>query len=215
MVTKASQMAGDQDGRHGCPERKAPGATPIPVSCVQRPTVGGLVVPYISPRRTDDGRPVFGAAVAQLVAHCIEQRRCGVCGGRLPDRFVVLVRDSDLAPAAAGALAAVLGIRQTRQPGGFSAEPALDPQCAAYTTTACPMVSGRMRHYRAGVRDYGPGVELAADQPQRQGRPADRWYAVWITDYQVQRGDDGAVRGLSWTAAEELRRRPAAAIARS
>jgi hypothetical protein len=111
--------------------RDAPPSTaavpPVPAWLAHRPTIGGLVVPFITPR-TDDGRHLFGGVDPHRQRRCLTGRLCGVCGRALVeqpgDRLILLMRLSDL-------------------PHQRTSEPALDPVCAAYTQTACPMVDLR------------------------------------------------------------------------
>jgi hypothetical protein len=149
------------------PRPDSTGATPppIPATIAQLPTVGGLVVPWVTPR-TADGRYLLGAVDAAKTRTAIRQRLCGVCGHPLGDRLVLLVRESDLARFA-------------------STEAALHPHCAAYTTTACPMVAGRRSHYRTSAHQIGPDAVHGADVDQRLGAAAEPWHAVWLTRYDV------------------------------
>ena len=82
------------------------------------------------------------------------------------DRLILLMRLSDL-------------------PQQRTSEPALDPVCAAYTQAACPMVAGRLTHYRTTPMRLGPGMAPAVDQAARLGAPAEPWFAVWLTHYTV------------------------------
>ena len=136
----------------------------IPVRLAHRPTIGGLVVPYITPH-TDDGRYLFGGVDPHRQWQCLNRRLCSVCGRALieqpGDRLILLMRLSDL-------------------PQQRTSEPALDPVCAAYTQAACPMVAGRLSHYRSTPMRLGPGMAPGADQAARLGAPAEPWFAVWL-----------------------------------
>ena len=55
-------------------------------------------------------------------------------------------------------------MRLSDLPQQCTSEPALDPVCAAYTQAACPMVAGRLTHYRTTPMRLGPGMAPAADQ---------------------------------------------------
>jgi hypothetical protein len=68
---------------------------PIPLSLQHLPTVGGLVVPWISPR-TADGRYLFGSVDRDRVGRALANRWCGVCGRPLEHRAVLMMRLSDL-----------------------------------------------------------------------------------------------------------------------
>lgn len=143
-----------------------PDATPpIPVALAHLPTVGGLVVPWVTPR-TADGRFLLGAVDATKTHTAVHRRLCGVCGRALDRRLVLLIRESDL-------------------PRSASTEPALHPLCAAYTTTACPMVTGRLSHYRTRAHKIDEDAVHGADIDHRLGAPAEAWHAVWLTRYDV------------------------------
>jgi hypothetical protein len=133
--------------------------------------VAGLVVPWITPR-TPDGRYLFGGIDATLTERALRQRRCGICGRALDDRLVLMMRLSDL-------------------PHQGSAEPGLHSVCAHYTTSACPMINGRLRTYRSSpIRldtdaSCDPASEPSAEQAARQGARAEPWFAVWLDDYHL------------------------------
>jgi hypothetical protein len=81
-------------------------------------------------------------------------RQCGVCGRSLGDRMVLLLRLSDL-------------------PQRCGYEPALHPQCAAYTTAAGPMVNGRLRRYRSTPHRLDATLVPSPDADARRGEPAE------------------------------------------
>jgi hypothetical protein len=174
------------------PESTTGAAPPIPVRLVDRPTIGGLVVPYITPR-TADGRYLFGGVDARRQQRCLTQRRCSVCGRALieqpDDRLILFMRLSDL-------------------PHRRTSEPALDPVCAAYTQAACPMVAGRLTHYRATAMPLDPGMAPSVDQPARLGAPAEPWFAVWLTGYDVQIDPRNRQPAASYDGIRPLRIRP-------
>jgi hypothetical protein len=140
-------------------------APPIPAALAHLPTVGGLIVPWVTPRPAD-GRFLLGAVDATKTRTAIHRRLCGVCGSALADRLVLLVRESDLARFA-------------------STEPAVHPLCAAYTTAACPMVTGRRSHYRTHAHKIDENAVHGADIDHRLGATAEAWHAVWLTRYDV------------------------------
>ena len=113
---------------------------PIPAPMAHLPVVAGLAVPWVTPV-LPDGRHLFGAVDAARQEHCLQQHRCGVCGLALADRIVFLMRERDL-------------------PRHYSAEPGLHPWCAAYTIQACPMITGRLPHYRSTPRPLPPPTSL-------------------------------------------------------
>jgi hypothetical protein len=182
------------------PDHTGPDVVPIPVALAHLPVVAGMVVPWVTASAAD-GRPVFGQIDATRHDSCLMRRLCQVCGDALGDRTVLLVRDRDLR-------------------NQFTAEPGLHPWCAAYTMRACPMVAGRMDHYRRTPRSTTAGplprpphaeddvlsalVDLAvlleransiSQSAARRGAPAEPWSAIWVPRYDVIR--DPATRTLS------------------
>jgi hypothetical protein len=87
------------------------GVPPIPVHLANSPTVGGMVVPYITLRHRN-GTAALGLVDYNRMVQCFREHRCGVCGEPIRDRLVFLMRRLDL-------------IRCR------SAEPGLCPPCAA------------------------------------------------------------------------------------
>lgn len=154
------------------------GVPPIPVHLADFPTVGGLVVPYITLRHRN-GTAALGLVDYSRMVHCFEEHRCGVCAEPVRDRMVFLMRSLDLIRAR-------------------SAEPGLCPPCAAYTMAACPMIAGRMAHYRrsqpAFISRRCDDPECTCSQwastpePQRYGHTAEQWFALWTTEYRLVRG---------------------------
>ena len=138
---------------------------PIPAWLADLPTVGGLVVPWVTPR-TADGRYLLGTVSERRFHDAFHGRLCGVCGRGLGDRMVLLLRLSDL-------------------PQRCSYEPALHPQCAAYTIAACPMVNGRLRRYRSTPHRLDATLVQSPDVEARRGAPAEPWFAVWLPGYRV------------------------------
>jgi hypothetical protein len=168
------------------PDRSQP---PVPAHLAGRPTVGGLVVPVITPR-TIDGRYLFGKLGDLTQQRCLRQYRCGVCATLLSDKAVVFARATDLL-------------------WQCTSEPAVCPPCAAYSAEACPMLAGRMARYRASQHPALAGIPIPADEDLRLGAPAERWYAVWIRGYNVV--DHPAKPGTlaaSWATIPPLRIRP-------
>jgi hypothetical protein len=155
---------------------------PIPVHLAQFPTMGGLVVPFITPRHRN-GKAILGLVDAGRVELCLREHRCGVHGQPIRGRMVFLMREEDLAR-------------------NCSNEPALCPPCAAYTQAACPMVSGYMTHYRNTV---APLVTRKCNDSQcecrlwappdagsaRLGDRAAQWYALWTLQYETVRDPEG------------------------
>jgi hypothetical protein len=170
------------------PDVKGPAAgdsftpPPIPVHLAGFPTIGGLVVPYTTLRHRG-GRAALGLVDGDRADRCLRDCLCGVCGQPLSGRMVFLMRASDL-------------VRK------YSVEPAMCPPCAAYARQACPMIAGFMRQYRNGVNPLATrrcddelcpcrGWSAPGGPSARFGAPADRWYALWATQYRLSRDPDG------------------------
>lgn len=176
-----------------------PDLPPIPARLADRPTSGGLVVPWIS-IESGDGRHVLGAVHTSRQVACITGYRCQIDGQPLGWPAVVFARPQDL---------------ERR----YTAEPAMHPECARYSAAACPMVAGRMSHYRSSPVDTSrltcnkPGCDCAGwvnspDSAHRVGRPADPYVAVWLRGYDVAVSPSGEVLGVSWQNTAPVRIRP-------
>jgi hypothetical protein len=149
---------------------------PIPASCAHRPTVGGLVAPYVNVRLADGGvdfrspdntryERVWREALCQTCARPLGEPGVDLAvffGG--PDQLAELTFD----------------------------EPPLCTVCAVYASKACPMLAGRRTHYverprladghrgeRCGIPGCGCAgwVETVTGAPE--GGPAHPWYAVY------------------------------------
>jgi len=141
---------------------------PVPVRLRHRPLIAGLVVPWIT-AQTPDGRYRFGAVNADRATKALHRRWCQICGQPLPTRFVFAMRDRDL-------------------DRHIAPEAAMDPECYHYSVTACPMLAGRMDHYRASGHAElfaDIGIVLGDPHAQRAGKPAEPWNAVWTGAYTV------------------------------
>lgn len=108
--------------------------------------------------------------------------------------------------------------------GGHFDEPPLHPECAAYAMRACPMISGRMSHYRPGpsvseghrgqvcdrpgcgcggliateqvLHDDGSvTTRLAESRRPSGGGPAHAWFAVHARSYSLAMTPDGQLLG--------------------
>lgn len=162
---------------------------PIPVHLVALPSVGGLVVPRITPRARS-GQYLFGNLSDVAQRRFLLARRCQICGSALPRPAVLFARTSDLLLMC-------------------TSEPATCPPCAHYSALACPMLNGQLRHYRAGPHPALTGQPPTNQQLARQGAPAESWYAIWVRSYTVI---DHPVRSgtfaASWREDQPLRVRP-------
>jgi hypothetical protein len=154
---------------------------PIPVYISHYPAVSGMVIPFTVLRHRN-GDAALGLTDYERVSHCLRERRCGVCGRVMHGRMVFLMRQSDLRRKC-------------------SNEPGMCPPCAAYTQRACPMIAGRMDHYRKSQPQF---LSRRCDdplclcwswvpqsEPARYGAPADHWYALWATEYRLIRDQQG------------------------
>lgn len=157
-------------------------APPIPQRCARRPLVGGLVVPYIS--LVADGRAHLGGTRGSQVADCIANYKCQICSERLVDRPILFLAT------------------QTMIDEGFTGEPALHPECAAYSIKACPMVAGQMATYNkhphdqtgkpCDVQGCDCGGWVATGHP-KAGAPSEAWFKVWVRDYAIGIREPGPV----------------------
>lgn len=172
------------------PDRPRVEVPAIPAWLAHRPTLGGLVIPRITPR-TSDGRYLFGSIELARAERALRQRRCGVCDRPLGERLVLFLRLSDL-------------------PRRTTVEPALDPVCAHYTTRACPMINGRLATYRTStphLDEYADGsADATRERQARQGAPAEPWFAIWLPDYQLVH--EHGYLAASYTTIHPLRIRP-------
>ncbi|WP_433531230.1 hypothetical protein ACQPYA_03725 [Micromonospora sp. CA-263727] len=134
---------------------------PIPVTLRHRPTVGGLVVPWIT-MQMPDGRYRFGAIDAERLLAALTDRICQICGNPMDRPFVFAMRDVDLSRL-------------------ISSEPAMHPECAKYSVAACPMLAGTMSRYRA----QGSDSPASAGDPAgvRPGHAAHSWRLLWTSGY--------------------------------
>jgi hypothetical protein len=150
---------------------------PIPASCADRPTVGGLVAPYVNLVLADGGID-FRSPHQTRYEKCWRGGLCQVCARPLTPLAVFFG-----------------GPRQVRT-RRFD-EPPLCTPCAVYASQACPMVAGRQPRYAdrerlaegkrghvcpdagcacGGYRDSDPNAYDAS------GEPAHDWYAVYVRE---------------------------------
>ena len=134
---------------------------PIPVALRHRPTVGGLVVPWIT-MQMPDGRYRFGAIDAERLLAALTDRICQICGNAMSRPFVFAMRDVDLSRL-------------------IAPEPAMHPECARYSVTACPMLAGTMTRYGA----HAPNSPASTGDPAgaRPGHAAHAWRLLWTSGY--------------------------------
>lgn len=166
-------------------------APPIPTRLADRPTVAGLVVPWISVQHADGGA-ALGAVHASRQDACVRNGWCQIDGQHLGARIVLFARRTDL-------------------DRGYVVEPGFHPECAAYSAKACPMLTGRMAHYRStprhltGTQCAVPGCDCAGwvehddGHEARANHPAERFFAVWIraADYRPASAPNGDLLGVA------------------
>lgn len=148
---------------------------PIPATCADRPTVGGLVAPFVNIRLADGGVD-FRSPHTATYERCWREGLCQTCGNPI------------------GPLAVFFGGPRQVRNRRFD-EPPLCPPCAVYASRACPMVAGRMPRYadrqRLSETDRGHvcpdagctcGGYKAADPDSydASGDPAHDWFAVYV-----------------------------------
>lgn len=148
---------------------------PIPASCADRPTIGGLVAPYVNTVLADGGVD-FRSPHQGRYEKCWRGGLCQVCARPLTELCVLFGGPNQL--------------RERR----FD-EPPLCTPCAVYASQACPMVAGRMTHYADRERlaegrrghvcpDAGCGCGGFRDSDPNSydasGEPAHAWFAVYV-----------------------------------
>jgi len=146
--------------------------------------IGGLAVPWVVAHHAD-GTPVLGFLDPRRQAACLARRLCQACGQALGSPLVLMVRARDVL-------------------AGYVNEPALHPECAAYSAASCPMLSGMMARYRSVPRPARQercgdsscgcsGWTMSGDRELRAGRPREAFAAVWIDQTQYQAFEGPAV----------------------
>lgn len=152
---------------------------PILARLAHAPVSAGLVVPYITLAHRDRTRPVWGNIDPHRLGEVLHHKKCQVCGERLYDTLVLMIRPSDY-------------LR------GVAVEPGLHPECAWYSRRACVMLAGYVDRYNpvgntplnlcgdplCRCQYWAPADNTA---PGREGKPAEAWYEAWIRldDYDV------------------------------
>ena len=172
----------------------------VPVGLAHRPTIGGLIVPWVNLALADGGADFRGIHNTKWQRAWTEGL-CQVCGLPLVRPVVLLGGPNQLA--------------------GYFDEAPLHPWCAAYTAKACPMVAGRLARYadrpqvsegrrgqvcpepgcNCGGWTHTPGIPHGSGR----GEPAHAWWAVWCENYALAATPQG--RLLGGVPAGELRRR--------
>lgn len=164
---------------------------PIPGRMAWNPVVGGVALPWANVRLGDGGADFRSHHHAKWL-QCWSERLCQVCGDNLVHPIVLLG-----------------GPNQLRHL--LFDEPPLHPECAVYTSRACPMVNGERTHYadrelisqgKRGRACYDPGCDCGGwvEHPNQHaanhgGDPAHEWYAVYIRAYTLAARPDGSPIG--------------------
>lgn len=140
-----------------------------------------------------DGGIDFRRQHRSRAERAITGRLCQVCGQPLRHPLVLLGGPGELRTLV------------------FS-EPPLHPECAVYTSRACPMVAGRMDGARVGASlSEGPrgascfdptcdcGGWVPAEQERTVNEPQDPqpWYAIYASDYTPIRDQHGKLHALT------------------
>lgn len=164
---------------------------PIPAALLHRPTVGGLVKPWVNVELADGGVD-FRATHNARWQRCWREEICQVCAEPLTQRPLVFLGGPN-------------------QLENYFSEPPLHPWCMRYASRACPMVAGRMSHYPArarlsegkrGDRCSKPGCDCEGwvphpgqDAVDHGGEPAHEWYAVWADSFALAMSPEGRLLG--------------------
>jgi hypothetical protein len=157
--------------------RPGPDVPAIPVRLSGRPLIAGLAIPWVTALHAN-GTPVLGVIDPRRQAACLTGRLCQACGQQLGSPLVLMVRALDVV-------------------AGYVNEPALHPECAAYSALACPMLAGLMARYRSAplptrqVRCGDASCDcrtwvMSGDREMRAGRPREAFAAVWIDQIQYR-----------------------------
>ena len=139
----------------------------IPEHLQHRPVLGGLVVPYITAQRPEDGMFVFGAIDGQRQRLCLIKRWCQICGRPIENPpYVFLLRPYEKF---------VLPNLETFELSPSRAPPSLRCRSGLRSlyARACPMLSGRKTHYRSSPVPIGEYAEHPADTDNRLGHAAE------------------------------------------
>lgn len=161
---------------------------PIPARCADRPTIGGRVIPWINVRLADGGVDFRAQHTARLHT-ALDDRRCQVCSQPLTAPMVLLGGPTQLQQL-------------------LFDEPPLHPECAVYTSRACPVVNGtvttlphgrKLSEGSRGERCPVEGCDCGGWIPNADGRqkPTEPhlWYAVYANGFTTAMAPDGDVLG--------------------
>jgi hypothetical protein len=162
----------------------------IPEHLQHRPILGGLVVPYITAQRPEDGMFVFGAIDGQRQRLCLIKRWCQICGRPIEKPpYVFLLRPYEKFVLPNLETFELVTVART-------AEPPLHPDCVPYSARACPMLSGRKTHYRSTPAPIGEYAEHPADTDNRLGHAAEPWLSLEAEAYSVEITSDNVAYAM-------------------
>jgi len=156
------------------------GTPAIPFTCTHRPTIGGLVIPWVNVRLADGGVD-FRAQHQAKTQRCFTETLCQVCATPITTTPIVFLGG----PTQLAALQ-------------FD-EPPLHPECATYVSHACPMVNGTTLQFatRTSLTSGHRGGTCPDDgcdcggwiptpgMPDRDTPQVHDWYAVYVSGYAV------------------------------
>ncbi|MFD5089382.1 hypothetical protein ACFWMR_02185 [Amycolatopsis thailandensis] len=167
-----------------------PEVPPIPARCAARPTIGGRVIPWINVRLADGGVD-FRAQHTTRLKTALNGKRCQVCSEPLTSPIVLLGGPTHL--------------RQL-----LFDEPPLHPECAVYTSHACPVVNGTATSLPSGRKlsdgtrgqqcfvkgcDCGGWIPTPGDPDRQHPTEPHPWFAIYATGFNVAVAPDGEVLG--------------------
>lgn len=152
----------------------------IPEHLRHRPILGGLVVPYITAQRPEDGVFIFGAIDGARQRLCLIKRWCQICGRPFEKPpYVFLLRAGEKVVLPDLETFEMVTVART-------AEPALHPDCVPYSARACPMLSGRKTHYRSTPAPVGKYAEYPPEMDDQLGQAAEPWFSLEADAYSVE-----------------------------
>jgi hypothetical protein len=121
---------------------------PYPARCRARPRFGGLVAPWISFQH--GGHVAFGVFDPARRDRVLSHGLCQICGQPLEERVCLVVRPMDVR-------------------AGYVAEPALHPECLAYSRKQCPMLVPRQFANSEALVQRNPRVEARSGRSGTSG----------------------------------------------
>lgn len=166
------------------------GPPPIPATCAARPTIGGRVAPWVNVQLADGGVDYRRQHRTRVIT-ALKRGLCQVDG--IPLRHPIVL------------LGGPESVRHL-----LFAEPPLHPECAVYTSRACPLVAGALAQTATGLSVsqgkrgqtcFEPGctcggwVPSTPDDAKDEPVEAHPWYAVYASRFSIATRPDGDVFG--------------------